>query len=241
MFLHSCNTTEIEEVESGALAEFEGLQKRVERGEWLTSTPVWVERPAPKEEELRKSDGNGLVARQSGERGWGSSVFNHGVDPQLRIIENLGSMTQAAHTENLRLPVGANGREICLRFSSKGYCNRSCTRSHALLRGHTRELVIRFIRGSREVMNKYKRNCDGVGEQVYHRGHCDRGGLHRYQNLETQNGARFGDRRGRGRDVNNGGGGGVRGVNGSNTNFLHQDRQKTRGSGHNGREGVRSA
>ena len=54
VFLHSCNTTEIEEVESGALAEFEGLQKRVERGEWLTLTPVWVEQPAPKEEGRRK-------------------------------------------------------------------------------------------------------------------------------------------------------------------------------------------
>ena len=41
VFLHSCNTTANEEVESGAMAEFGGLQKRVERGEWLTSTPVW--------------------------------------------------------------------------------------------------------------------------------------------------------------------------------------------------------
>ena len=33
VFLHSCNTNEIEELESGALAEFGGLQKKVERGE----------------------------------------------------------------------------------------------------------------------------------------------------------------------------------------------------------------
>ena len=33
VFLHSCNTTEIEEVESVALADFGGLQKKVERGE----------------------------------------------------------------------------------------------------------------------------------------------------------------------------------------------------------------
>ena len=33
VFLHSCNTTNIEELESGALEEFRGLQKRVERGE----------------------------------------------------------------------------------------------------------------------------------------------------------------------------------------------------------------
>ena len=109
VFLHSCNTKAIEEVNSGALAEFGGLHKRVKRGEWLTSTPVWVERPELKEEGRRKSDGNGLGARQSG---GGGTVFNHGVNPQLRIIENLGSMTMAARTENLRLPVGADGREI---------------------------------------------------------------------------------------------------------------------------------
>ena len=32
VFLHSCNMTAIEEVESRALAEFGGLQKKVERG-----------------------------------------------------------------------------------------------------------------------------------------------------------------------------------------------------------------
>ena len=123
VFLHSCNTTSIEEVESGALEEFRGLQKRVERGEWLTSMPVWVERPAPREEGLRKSEGNGIGSQQGG-RGVGEgTVFNHGVDPQLRISENLGLMTQAARAENLRLPVGEDGREICLWFISKGYCS----------------------------------------------------------------------------------------------------------------------
>ena len=33
VFLHSCNTTTIEEVGSGALAEFGGLKKKVKRGE----------------------------------------------------------------------------------------------------------------------------------------------------------------------------------------------------------------
>ena len=32
LFLHSCNTTAIEEVNLGAFEEFRGLQKRVERG-----------------------------------------------------------------------------------------------------------------------------------------------------------------------------------------------------------------
>ena len=101
VFIHSCNTTAIEEVESGALAEFGGLQKRVERGEWLTSTPVCVERPAPKEEGRQKSDGNGLGARKSGGGGGGGTVFNHGVDPQLPIIENMRIMKMVACTENL--------------------------------------------------------------------------------------------------------------------------------------------
>ena len=112
VFLHSCNTTATEEVDSGALSEFGGLQKKVERGEWPTLTPLWVERSAPKEEGHRKSDGNGLGARQSGRGGRGGTVFNHGVDPQLRIIENMGSMTMAARSKNLRLPLGADGREI---------------------------------------------------------------------------------------------------------------------------------
>ena len=81
VFLHSCNTTAIEEAESGTLEEFRGLQKRVERDEWMKSMPVWVEQPEPREEGRRKSEGNGNGAR------------NHGVDPQLRISEILGILT----------------------------------------------------------------------------------------------------------------------------------------------------
>ena len=103
VFLHSCNTTAIEDVESSALEEFRGLQKRVESGEWLTYMPAWVERPAPREEVWRKSEGIGNGAR------------NHGVDLQQRISENLGIITKFARQENLRLPMGAYGREIFLR------------------------------------------------------------------------------------------------------------------------------
>ena len=163
VFLHPCNTTAIEEVESGALEEFQGLQKRVERGEWMTSMLVWVERPAPREEGRQKLEGNGNGAR------------NHGIDLQLRISENLGILTQVERSENLRLPLGADGREICLRYILKGERDRSCALSHAPLHGHTRELVIRFIRGSREAMNK-KRKFDGVGAQASHGGYWDRGG-----------------------------------------------------------------
>ena len=97
------------------LNEFRGLQKRLERGEWITSMPVGVERPAPREKGRRKSEGNGNGAR------------NHVFDPQLRISENLGILTQVARQENLRLPMGDDDREICLRYISKGECDRSCT------------------------------------------------------------------------------------------------------------------
>ena len=50
VFLHSCNTTNIEDVELGGLAELGGIHKNVEIGEWLTSTPGWVDSPAQKEE-----------------------------------------------------------------------------------------------------------------------------------------------------------------------------------------------
>ena len=98
VFLHSCNTMAIEDVDSGVLEDFRGLKKRVERGGWMTSMPEWKERPAPREEGRRKSEGTGNGAR------------NHGVDPQLRIRKNLGILTKFARQENLRLPMGAKVR-----------------------------------------------------------------------------------------------------------------------------------
>ena len=115
----------------------------------MTSMPVWVEQPAPREEGRRESEENGTGAQQGGRGVVEGAVFNHGVDPQLRISENLGILTQVARSENIRLPVGVDGRDICLQYISKVECNRSCTRSHVPLRGHMRELVIWFIWGSR--------------------------------------------------------------------------------------------
>ena len=79
-------------------------------------------------------------------------------------------------------------------------------------------MVIRFIRGAREAMNKNKRKFDGVGEQESHGGHWDRGRHHGHQNSETENGARIGGGLGRDIDGNNGRGVGAQRVNGSNTN-----------------------
>ena len=101
VFLHSCNTTTIEDVDSGALAEFRVLQKKVERGEWLTSTPGWVDRPAPKEEVCQKSDRHGIGEKTSGGGGGRDAVFNNEVYLQLWTMERLVEMTAAARSENL--------------------------------------------------------------------------------------------------------------------------------------------
>ena len=93
-----------------------------------------------------------MGARPSGGGGGRDALFNHGVDPQLRIMERLGYMTASAHLENLRTPLAAGGKEICLPFLSKVDCIRSCTRSHASVRGHNRNSVIKQIRVGSEVM-----------------------------------------------------------------------------------------
>ena len=100
--------------------------------------------------------------------------------------------------------------------------------------------MIRFIRGSREAMNK-KRKFDGVGAQASHRGSWDRSG---YINSEAQNSSIFGvgrGGRGGGRESQNGKGRGGRGGNGTTTNPPHRDGQKDRGGGQNRQEGGRSA
>ena len=65
--------TTIEDVESGDLVEFRGLQKKTERGEWLISTPGWVDQPAPKEEGHRKYDRHGIGESPSGRGGGGET------------------------------------------------------------------------------------------------------------------------------------------------------------------------
>ena len=96
-YLHSCNTTNTEDMESGGLTESGGLYKKVGRGEWLTSTPEWVDMPVQKEEGRWKYDGRGIGERPSGGGCGRDVVFNHGVDLQLQIMEILGEMTAAAH------------------------------------------------------------------------------------------------------------------------------------------------
>ena len=157
-------------------------------------------------------------------------------------------MTGVARSENLRTPLAEYGREICLRFISKGDCVRSYTRSYAPMQGHNRDLVIQYSRVSREAMDpSWKRKFDSGGDRGSYRGHWDNIRGHGQRNSEGQhhgNGARFVDGQGGrsgGRDRNNGVGGGSRGGHGSNTNSPHQGGQKIRVSGQNFWEGGRSA
>ena len=186
---------------------------------------VWLDRPEKKEEGRRKSAGHGMVARPSGGGGGRDSVFNHGLDPQVRIMERLGDMTAAARSENLHIPLTADGREICLHFLSKGDCIKYCTISHAPVRGNNREAVIQYIRVGRVVMDpSSKRNFHGGGDQGSHRRHWDRSGGNGTRNSEGknhENGAVFGSGKcghSGGKDGNNGRCGAARGGSGNNTN-----------------------
>ena len=59
----------------------------------MTSMPVWVEQPAPREEGRRKSEVNGNGARQGGRGVVEGTFYNHGIDLQIQIGENLGILT----------------------------------------------------------------------------------------------------------------------------------------------------
>ena len=48
LLLHSCNTTSLEDVETGYLEGLIELQIRMESGEWTTPPPAWVDIPAQK-------------------------------------------------------------------------------------------------------------------------------------------------------------------------------------------------
>ena len=58
VFLHSCNKTCLDDVETGVLLEFGKLKWHIEWGKWITSTPVWLELPM----EIENGGGNWITA-----------------------------------------------------------------------------------------------------------------------------------------------------------------------------------
>ena len=103
-------------------------------------------------------------------------------------MERLGEMTPAAHSEKPRIPLAADGREICIHFLSKGDCIRSCTRSHAPVRVQSREAVICYIRIDGDVTDpSRKRKSNGGGYRGSHGVNWERSRVNGIRNLEGHN------------------------------------------------------
>ena len=104
LFLHSCNTTTLEDMETRALAYFGELHRRVERGGWITTTPSWVERPSKKNNGSRKSESGGGLGRGgfggdgSGQKNNRYEERNTDVYPYLRVMERFWGVL-ATYTE----------------------------------------------------------------------------------------------------------------------------------------------
>ena len=93
-------------------------------------------------------------------------MSNNGVYLQLRIMERLGEMMTVACSDNLRFPLVADSRDICLRFNSKGDCVRSCTCSHASVLGQSWENMLCYIGIYMVFLDpSKKRKFNGGGDQ----------------------------------------------------------------------------
>ena len=100
------------------MAEFEELHIRVERGEWITTTPVWVEILAQNSDGRRKSEsGGGSWRSSSGEEKSGQQrqreeERNPDVDPRLRVVEIFQDFLCEANRDGITFPKGADYIEV---------------------------------------------------------------------------------------------------------------------------------
>ena len=126
-------------------------------------------------------------------------------------------------------PKGSDGREICIKFHSKGDCFRDCSRSNAPIRGQAQEDYIynvNHFQTGYEVGNfTWKRKISGGGRNFYqdgwqgHQKHrCGGGGDRHWVNGDQHN-------RGTGRD--DGHQGGNRGGSVGNVNTPNLTPHKT--------------
>ena len=96
VFLQSRNTTYLDDVDREALSKFGELQRRVEWGEWIISTPTWVELPAPKGDMWRNLESDrGTVQTQSKIE----EDNNRYMDPRLRVMYQLHEFFKLACQE----------------------------------------------------------------------------------------------------------------------------------------------
>ena len=88
MLLYLCNTMPLEYVETGALLEFGELQRKVERGELITTTPDWVELQTQKKNRMSKSEsGRGSGGVAPGQQSKREEERKSDVDSRLRMME----------------------------------------------------------------------------------------------------------------------------------------------------------
>ena len=78
----------LEYVETGALLEFGELQRKVERGELITTTPDWVELQTQKKNRMSKPEsGRGSGGVGLGQQSKREEERKSDVDPRLRMME----------------------------------------------------------------------------------------------------------------------------------------------------------
>ena len=78
VFLHSCNTTSLDNVGKGMLYEFGKLQRHVEKGKLISSTPAWFNLPSNKDDTRRKSDSIGGMGKTQWNREEENNMY---IDP----------------------------------------------------------------------------------------------------------------------------------------------------------------
>ena len=122
--------------------------------------------PAQKNYGQRRLENSGGVGRRiSGGENLGQQQKvederNPDVDSRLRVMEIFREFLCETKRDGITCPEGADGREVCIKFHSKGTCTRGCSCSHASLQDQTRADYTRFLdhcRSGYEAI-KYSRN-----------------------------------------------------------------------------------
>ena len=67
------------------------------------------------------------------------------MEPRLRVMEQFREFSCETNRDGITCPNGSDGREVFIKFHSKGKRTRDCFRSHASLRGQTRADYIHFL------------------------------------------------------------------------------------------------
>ena len=107
------------------------MQRRVERGEWITVPPTWIDMPAQKNDGKMRSKSGGVAGRSGscrenlGQQRQREEERNPDLDPRLRLAEIFREFFCETNRGGIRVSKGAYGREICIKFHFKGNCTHN--------------------------------------------------------------------------------------------------------------------